>query len=520
LAFRCASLKRPTRQTQAAVELTHFGARFAAERAGQDASQSTTMAIERRSWWALAVLSLASFLLLLDDTAVSVALPAIQRHFSLSLGGLEWMVNSYTLTLAILLLPAGRLADLLGRRRMFLLGLVVFTAASLMAGLVHVALLLVVARALQGLGAAFIMPAALAIIVATFPPARRAAAIGIWAGLSGVALGLGPLLGAALTESLGWSSIFLINVPLGLLCLALGRRWLSESRGHDAGPKLDIAGLLVFGAALYAILAGLDGANRRGWAAPVTVLMLAAGTAGLFLFWQIERRQAHPMLDTTLFRNRRLSGANVVGLLTLAAMCSVFFFISLYLQLVLGYAPLAAGAVFLPMTLPIIVVAPLSARLAARLGPRAVIATGMAMFATALVALAWLVHVESLWALLLALGLGGVGIGLTTTPVSIAALESVPTEKAGMGSGVLNTFRMIGLSLGIAVMGAIVSGTGLGTSRVSMAFVDGLSVALLVNAAFALASVVVAFLTIGPPVNAVAQEIRVDTPASVRSAQD
>jgi EmrB/QacA subfamily drug resistance transporter len=505
------------RQTQAAAELVHFGARFAAERAGQNASQSTTMGIERRSWWSLAVLSLVSFLLLLDDTAVSVALPAIQRHFSLSLGGLEWMVNSYTLTLAILLLPAGRFADLLGRRRMFLLGLVIFTAASLMAGLLHVAVLLIMARALQGLGAAFIMPAALAIVVATFPPARRAAAIGIWAGLSGVALGLGPLLGAALTESLGWSSIFLINVPLGLLCFVLGRRWLSESRSHDVGPKLDIAGLVVFGGALYAILAGLDGANGRGWVSPVTLLMLAAGAAGLLLFWWIERRRAHPMLDTSLFRSRRLSGANVVGLLTLAAMCSVFFFVSLYLQLVLGYAPLTAGAVFLPMTLPIIVVAPLSARLAARLGPRAVIATGMAVFAVSLVAPAWFVHVESLWALLLALGFGGVGIGLTTTPVNTAALESVPTEKAGMGSGVLNTFRMIGLSLGIAVMGAIVSGAGLGTSRVSMAFVDGLSVALLVNAGFALASVVVAFLTIGPPVSMKPSEARATDPASVES---
>src|SRR6266540_3301773 len=305
--------------------------------------ESGAIATEQR-WLSLGALALFSFLLTLDDTALSVALPSIGRDLGLGLSGLEWVVNAYTLALAALLLAGGRLADALGSRRIFLWGLAVFTGASLAAGLAPTGLLLIAARLLQGSGAALVMPATLAIISTSFPARQRGMAVGIWAGVSAGGLAIGPLLGAALTESFGWGAIFLINVPLGALGLAFGRAILVGSRPAVRRSHFDVAGMVASGATLFAFVFALTEGMSYGWASPLVLGSFASAALGLILFVRLEQRRAEPLLELALFRSRNLSGANAVSLLSTAVMCSVFFFISLYLQVVRGYTATEPGA--------------------------------------------------------------------------------------------------------------------------------------------------------------------------------
>ena len=454
------------------------------------------------SWWTLGALSLASFLLTLDDTALSVALPALGRDLGLGLSGLEWVVNAYTLALAAMLLAGGWLADAYGSRRIFLAGLAVFTVASLAAGLASSGPLLIGARVVQGGGAALMMPASLAIVSSTFPARRRGMAIGVWAGVSAGGLAIGPLLGAVLTESLGWQSIFLINVPFGVLGLAFGRTILSASKPASRRRRFDPAGMLALGATLLALIFALTQGMSYGWASPRILGAFASATAGAAVFVLLERRRAEPLLELALFRSRNVGGANAVSLLATAVMCGIFFFVSLYLQLVLGYAAIAAGAAFLPMTLLICLVAPAAGRISDRIGRRLPAAAGMAILAGGLWLLSTLGPESSLLSLLPGLAVDGLGLGLTTAPVTTAALDFAPPDEAGVRAGILNTSRMIGLAVGIALMGAIVSarwpGGLAGAATDPRAFADGLSTALLVNAAIALAAAGVAALTIAP----------------------
>ena len=454
------------------------------------------------SWWTLGALSLASFLLTLDDTALAVALPAIGRDLGLGLSGLEWVVNAYTLALAALLLVGGWLADAYGSRRIFLAGLAVFSVASLASGLASTGLLLIGARVVQGAGAALMMPASLAIVSSAFPAARRGMAIGVWAGVSAGGLAIGPLLGAALTESLGWQAIFLINVPFGVLGLAFGRTILSASKPASRRRRFDPAGTLALGATLFALVFALTQGMSYGWASPLILGAFASAAAGAALFVLLERRRAEPLLELALFRSRSLSGANAVSLLSTAVMCGIFFFVSLYLQLVLGYTAIEAGAAFLPMTLLICLVAPAAGRISDRIGTRLPAAAGMVILAGGLLLLSRLGPESSLRSLLPGLTVAGLGIGLTTAPVTTAALDFAPPGEAGVRAGILNTSRMIGLAIGIALMGAIVSArwpgglAGAVTDR--RAFADGLSTALLVNAAIALVAAGVAAVTMAP----------------------
>ena len=464
-----------------------------------------------RRWLGLGALALASFLLTLDDTALAVALPSIARDLGLGLSGLEWVVNAYTLALAVLLLPGGWLADAFGARRVFLAGLAAFTIASLTAGLAPTGLLLIAARVLQGGGAALMMPAALAIISSTFQARRRGMAIGIWAGLSAGGLALGPLLGAALTESLGWRSIFFVNVPLGALGLAFGRAILEESKPASRRGRFDLAGLLASGATLFALVFALTEGMSYGWLSPLVLGSFGLAAVGLVVFIELERRHEEPLLELALFRSRNLSGANAVSLLSTAAMCSIFFFISLYLQIIRGYTALEAGAAFLPMTLLICIVAPAGGRISDRTGRRLPAAVGMLILAGGLLLLSRLGATSGLGVLMPALIVSGLGIGLTTAPVTTAALDFAPAHEAGMRAGILNTSRMIGLAVGIALMGAIVTarwpGGLAGAATDPDAFVDGLSVAFLVNAVIALVAAALAATTIasgrpspsGPP---------------------
>ena len=460
----------------------------------EEASQSAG------SWWTLGALSLASFLLTLDDTALSVALPAIGRDLGLGLSGLEWVVNAYTLALAALLFAGGRLADAYGSRRIFLAGLAVFSVASLASGLAPTGLLLIGARVLQGGGAALMMPASLAIIASTFPARRRGMAIGIWAGVSAGGLAIGPLVGAVLTESLGWGWIFLVNVPFGVLGLAFGRTFLGTSQPASRSRHFDLAGMLASGATLFALVFALTEGMSYGWSSPLILGSFASAVVGLVVFVRLEQHRDEPLLGLALFRSRNLSGANAVSLLSTAVMCGIFFFISLYLQIVRGYTATEAGAAFLPMTLLICLVAPGAGRISDRIGRRLPAAAGMVILAAGLWLLSSLGPDSSLRSLLPGLVVAGFGIGLTTAPVTAAALDFAPPDEAGVRAGILNTSRMIGLAIGIALMGAIVTarwpGGLAGAATDPRAFVDGLSTALLVNAAIALVAAGVAALTI------------------------
>lgn len=453
-----------------------------------------------RAWWSLAALSLASFLLLVDDTAVAVALPAIGRDLGLGLSGLEWVVNVYTLVLAVLILSGGTLADRLGTRRVLLLGLAVFTAASLAAAFSASGAWLLAMRGLQGAGAALMAPATLAAVSMTFPPARRGLALGIWSGVTAAALALGPLVGALLSQSLGWRSIFFVNVPLGAALVVSVVLTLPGSPATSRKARLDLAGLGASAAGLSALVFGLTQAPSYGWASARLWALLALAAAALALFVWIERRSAAPMLDLSLFRARNFAGANAVGLLSLAVMCSIFFFVSLYLQLALAYSPIGAGSALLPLTLVIVLVSPLAGRLVDRIGACVPMAAGMALLAVGLLLLSGLEADSGLSGLLPGLAVAGLGIGLTSTPITTAVLDAVPSARSGVGAGTLSAFRMVGLSLGIAIMGAIVAAEwpgGLVAGAVSAeSFADGLATGFLVNAGIALAGALVAAATI------------------------
>ncbi len=451
-------------------------------------------------WWALAALVVALFMITLDDTVVAVALPAIGRDLHVGLTELEWVVNSYLLTFAALMLSGGKLADLLGRRRIYLAGLAIFTASSLAAGLAANVELLVAARAVQGAGAALMMPAMLSIISASFAPHERGLAIGIWSGVSALGLAVGPLAGGLLTEKASWSWIFFINVPIGLVGLAAGRTLVPESRDTSHRQALDLPGLATSALALFALVYALIEANTYGWSSPTILALFATAALAAVLFIAIERRRVLPMLDLGLFRSPSFSGANTVSLLVMFAMFGVFFFLSLYLQQVLGYSAIRAGAAFLPMMAMLILVAPAAGKLADHTGPRWLMSTGLAAVALALLLLSRLDPSSTYTDVLPGLLVAGFGMALALTPMTVAALSTVPDAKAGVASGVLNATQQAGGVLGIAVLGAILiahanDALAHGVSQ-PVAFVDGFTSALLIAAAVALAGAAVAALTI------------------------
>jgi EmrB/QacA subfamily drug resistance transporter len=447
------------------------------------------LAPENRKWLTLGCVAFALFMVMLDNTVVNVALPSIQRDLGIGLSELQWTVNAYALTFAVLMLTGGKLADFLGRRRVFIAGLVIFTASSLACGLATSGEMLIAARTVQGIGAALMMPATLSIISATFPVHERGLAIGIWAGVSAMALAIGPLVGGLLTQHIDWSWIFFINVPIGVLAIVAASLLIRESRDTSADQRLDIPGLLTSGIALFALTFALIEANEHGWTSPMILSLFAVAGIGLVAFVLLEMHQRSPMLDLSLFRSGTFAGANIVVLLVFLAMFGVFFFVSLYVQGILGYSAVQAGAIFLPMTVLIMLVAPIAGKLSDRLGSRWLIVSGMLFLATHLLLLSSLDVDSTFWNILPALILGGFGMGLTMTPATAAAIGSVPLAKAGIGSGVLNTFRQVGGALGIAVMGAIVASqihVVPGAPAFRDQFMDGFSIALRVAAAIAL----------------------------------
>jgi EmrB/QacA subfamily drug resistance transporter len=462
------------------------------------------LAEENRKWWTLAAVAFALFMIMLDNTVVNVALPSIERSLHVTISELEWVVNAYALTFAVFMLSGGKLADFLGRRRIFMIGLAIFTISSLVCGLSGGAGTLIAARAVQGVGAALMMPATLSIISATFPREERGTALGIWAGVSAIALATGPLVGGLITEHINWNWIFYINVPVGVLGLVAARIIIRESRDDSAVQRLDLPGLVASGVGLFSLTFALIEANRYGWTSGIILGLFALAAISLVGFVLLELRQRLPMLDMSLFKSGTFAGANATALMVSLAMFGVFFFISLYMQNILGYSPVKAGATFLPMTVLIIIVAPIAGRLSDKLGSRWLMAGGMLLVAGSLVVYSRLTVHSTYWDIFPGLILGGVGMASTMSPMTAAALGAVPVAKAGVGSGVLNTFRQVGGALGIAVMGAILA------SSVHVApinpefkqqFVNGLHRSLLVAAGIAVLSAVVAATLVRKPVH-------------------
>jgi EmrB/QacA subfamily drug resistance transporter len=454
---------------------------------------------ENRKWWTLAAVSFGLFMIMLDNTVVNVALPSIQRDLKVTVSQLEWVVNAYFLTFAVLMLTGGKLADMLGRRWIFIFGLVVFTASSLTCGLAVNGDMLIASRAVQGVGAALMNPATLSIITATFPPRQRGMAMGIWVGVSAMALAFGPITGGLLSEHAHWSWIFFINVPIGVLAVAVARIAIDETKDTSVDQRLDLPGLLSSGGALLALTYALIEANTKGWTSAEILSLFGAAVLLMAAFVVLELRQRAPMLDLSLFRNKTFTGANTTMLLVALAMFGVFFFVSLFVQNILHYSPVQAGAAFLPMTLCIIVFAPAAGKLSDRIGSRWLMGTGMTLVGVSLVLFSLLDQHSSFWNLFPALFVGGAGMAMAMTPTTAAAMGSVAVDKAGVGSAVLNSMRQIGGSLGVAVMGAILGSyvsVGVYSPQFAQQFVNGFQAALHVSAGIAFVAALVAVVTV------------------------
>lgn len=402
----------------------------------------------------LAVVCVAQFMVVLDISIVNVALPDMQRDLHMSQNGLAWVLNAYTLTFAGFLLLGGRAADLWGRRRLFLIGVALFSLTSLLGGLAQTGGQLIAARGLQGLGGAVLSPATLTILTTTFTdPRARARALGMWSAVAGAGGATGVLAGGVLTDLLSWRWILFINVPIGLLVLAVARLVVAESRGEGERPTLDWPGALTVTAGLVALTYGIVSTDSHAWGSPLVLGLMAVGVALVAAFLWVESRHRHPLVPLRMFRSRALTGANLIMMLIGAVMFALFFFLSQYLQDVHGYSPLRTGFAFLPMPLAIIIGTQLSSRIVDRVGSRVLLTVGPLISAVGLVLLSRL-HATSSYAL--HIGLPGAlitfGIGMSFVPVTLSATGGVDRRDAGLASGLINTTRQIGGSVGLAAL--------------------------------------------------------------------
>ena len=451
----------------------------------------------RRTWTLIAV-ALATFMTYLDNNIVNVALPVIQRDLHLSTAGLEWIVSGYILVFASLLLAGGRLADVYGRRRLFAIGLIIFTAASFVAGLAGSADVLVAARAVQGLGAALLTPTTLAIISATYPdPRERNMAVGVWSAVGALALALGPLLGGLISDHLSWGWIFFINVPVGIATLALGLWAISESRESSAPRRLDMPGVVLSSVALLGLTYSLIEGHDRGWTSPIILGgFLLAATLGLAFVWR-EQHTAEPMVAMGLFRERVFSGGLIALIMWGFGIFGIYFFTSLYLQNVLGFSPTEAGAAFVPMALLMAAGAIASEGVARRIGAYRSVGLAMTLMAAGIASVSLLGADATFWQLMPSFAAIGVGGGLTV-PLTATVLSAMPRDEAGVASGIFNASREVSGLLGITVIGAILTARQGGALRSGHspvdAFLSGYQLGLLVAAVLVAAGGVAAYL--------------------------
>src|SRR6478735_2441831 len=456
--------------------------------------------------WTFAITSIALFMTTLDNLVVTTALPTMQRDLHASISGLEWTVNAYTLTFAVLLLLGAALGDRLGRKRVFLAGLGIFTLGSAAAAMSPSIEWLIAARALQGIGGAIVTPLTLTILSDAVPAERRGLALGLWGGISGLGVAIGPLVGGAVVQGLSWQWIFWINVPIGLAVIPLGMLRLRESYGPPA--RLDVTGVGLITASALGLVWGLVRANSRGWTSPEIVVSLIAGAVLLVAFVAWERRAREPMLPMRFFRNRAFAAANAASLLMFFGMFGSIFLLTQYLQNVQGNSPLEAGVRMLPWTGMLMIVAPIAGALSDRIGARPLIVTGMALQATALAWLAAITAPDAAYAdLVPAFVLAGVGMGLFFAPVAAVVLGAVRQQEAGKASGANNAIRELGGVFGVAVLASIFAHQG-GYGSADM-FTDGIIPALWVGASV----VGVGALAAGLIPGRAAADIRVGDPA-------
>jgi EmrB/QacA subfamily drug resistance transporter len=467
---------------------------------------TTAQQAQQRKWLALALLAAAQFVVVLDASIVNVALPTIGEDLDFSQANLAWVVNGYTLIFGGFLLLGGRMADLLGRRRMFMGGLVLFAIASLAGGFATSEGMLIAARAVQGLGAAMLSPAALSIVTNTFTEgAERNKALGVWGAVAGSGGAAGVLLGGVLAEWAGWEWVLWVNVPIGIAAAALAPSLIAESRSESATRRFDVLGAVTVTAGLSLLVYALVDANDVGWGSTQTIVLLAASVALLAAFVVTELRSSQPLVPFRIFRSRTLTGANVSGLLIGASLFSMFFFISLYMQQVLGFEALEAGLAYLPMALTIIVSAGMASQLATRLGFKPVLVGGLLLIAGGLV---WFSQVSTggsyVGDILFPSLIAGAGLGFAFVPVTIAAVSGVSQEESGLASGLINTAQQVGGALGLAVLAAVANATTDGImadeqgapSALPDALTQGFQDAFLVGAGFALLGAVAALVLI------------------------
>ena len=463
----------------------------------------TTLENGRSKGLALLLLAATQFIVVLDASIVNVALPSIGRDLDFSQQNLSWVVNAYTLTFGGFLLLGGRLADLLGRRRMFIVGALLFGAASLAGGLATSEAQLIAARAIQGLGAAIISPAALSIVTTTFAEgAERNRALGVWGAVAGAGGAAGVLLGGVLTEFLGWEWVLLVNVPIAAVVAFLAPRLLMESR-HPTATSFDIPGAVSVTAGLALLVYGLVNTVDAGWGSSETLLILAAALALLVVFVTIESRSRNPLMPFTIFRLRTLTGANIVGLLVGMSLFSMFFFISLYLQQVLGYEPLKAGLSYVPLSILIILSAGGASQLVTRVGFKPTLIAGMLLIS---VGLLWFSQVSApngtyLGDVLCPSMIVAVGLGFAFVPVTIAAVTGTRPDEAGLASGLINTSQQVGGALGLAIAATVANSTtadafSSGEANRVVALTEGFQDAFLVCAGFAVLGAILAAVLI------------------------
>ncbi len=461
---------------------------------------------EKRRWLALALIAVAQFVVVLDASIINVALPTIGRALDFSQESLQWVVNAYVLTFGGFLLLGGRMADLLGRRRIFISGLILFALASLAGGLSQTEGQLIVARAVQGLGAAMLSPSALSILTTTFRDgAERNRALGVWGAVAGSGGAAGVLLGGILTDTIGWEWVFWVNVPIGVIAAILAPRLISESKAENKTRTFDVAGAVSVTVGLSTLVYALVDAGNVGWGSTRTLGLLAGAAALLLAFVVIETHSKNPLVPFSFFRRRTVTGANIVGILVGAGLFSMFFFLSLYMQQVLGYSPIKAGLSNLPLALTIIVSAGLASQLVTRIGFKPVLQAGLVFITLGLV---WFSQVsvgggfvtDILGPSLLA----AAGLGFSFVAITIAAVSGVPDQQAGLASGLLNTSQQIGGALGLAVLSTIatsktnhVMAAAQGAeSALPRALTEGFQVAFLAGAAFGLIGLVLSFFLV------------------------
>jgi len=459
------------------------------------------MASARRKWIGLALLCAVQFMVVLDIAIVNVALPSIQTDLGFSQENLQWVISAYALFFGGFLLLGGRAADLLGRRRLFLAGIVIFTGASLLSGLAWNEETLIGARALQGLGAAIISPAALAILMTTFAEGKeRNAALGAWGGVGAFGAVAGVLLGGILTDALSWEWIFYVNVPVGIAAFALTPLLIAESKDMTA-QSFDIPGAVLVTSGLVALVYAITQANDYGWSSVETIGLFAAAAALIAGFLAWESRARDPLMPFSIFRLRTLVGANIAGLILGTAMFGMFLMLTLYMQQVLGYSPMRTGVAYLAVAGTAIFWSALAAQLVTRIGVKPVLVVGMSALTAGLVYFTQVsVGGSYLSDLLPGFLLIGVGLGFSFVPISIAALAGVQNEEAGLASGLINTSQQIGGALGIAALSAIATSTtsdevANGTT-LNLALTDGFQGAFVVGAAVAFVGVLVALFVV------------------------